>query len=108
MRLGGAVLGLLVGWWAERRWVGFEAPADLPVQGAKIVIGLVGAFALRTVLKPLFAGLPGPILPDLLRYAIVLLWVIWWAPAIFVRLFGRPVTATPAPASPAAPPAPAG
>jgi membrane-associated phospholipid phosphatase len=85
----GAVLGLIAGWWLERRLVGFEAPAPLLTQVIKAVIGLVVAFGLRVVLKEVFAVLPWEIGADLLRYVILGLWITWLAPALFVRLFGR-------------------
>ncbi|HMA35648.1 MAG TPA: phosphatase PAP2 family protein [Chloroflexia bacterium] len=88
-RAGGAALGLVAGWWLERRLVGFEPPAPLGRQVAKVVIGLAVALAIRVLLKPVLDALPIPGLPALLRYALLGLWVTWGAPAVFVRLFGR-------------------
>ena len=97
-KVGGAVAGMLIGWWLERRLVGFEAPAPPVTQGLKAVLGLVVAFALRAGLKPVFALLPGAVLPDLLRYFLIVLWVIWLAPALFVRVFGQTPIAEGSPA----------
>jgi membrane-associated phospholipid phosphatase len=93
-KIAGALLGTILGWWLERRLVGFEAFGSYGQRAIMAAIGLVVAFGLRTVLKPVFGVLPGDILPDLLRYAVILLWVVWLAPAVFVRLFGRAPAAT--------------
>jgi membrane-associated phospholipid phosphatase len=92
----GAVIGLIAGWWLERRTVGFEAPAPLTQQAIKAVVGLAVAFGLRILLKPVFDGLPVAFVGDLLRYVIIGLWVAWLAPWLFVRMFGRAVVAAPA------------
>ena len=86
----GAALGLIAGWWLERRSVGFEAAAPPLHQAIKAAIGLAVTFGLRIVLKPVLDLLPLPLLPDLLRYVAIGLWVAWLAPLLFVRLFGRP------------------
>jgi membrane-associated phospholipid phosphatase len=95
-KIAGAGLGLLAGWWLERRLVGFEAPAPLLTQAIKAVIGLVVAFGLRIVLKEVFTVLPWELGADLLRYLILGLWITWLAPALFVRLFGRAAANAPA------------
>jgi membrane-associated phospholipid phosphatase len=92
----GALIGLIAGWWLERRTVGFEAPAPLTRQAIKAVIGLVVAFGLRVALKPVFDLLPVALVGDLLRYALIGLWVAWLAPWLFVRLFGRAAVVAPA------------
>jgi membrane-associated phospholipid phosphatase len=92
----GALIGLIAGWWLERRTVGFEAPAPLTQQAIKAVIGLVVAFGLRVALKPVFDLLPVALVGDLLRYALIGLWVAWLAPWLFVRLFGRAAVVAPA------------
>jgi membrane-associated phospholipid phosphatase len=94
----GAGIGLIAGWWLERRTVGFEAAAPLTQQAIKAVLGLVVAFGLRILLKPVFDLLPVAFVGDLLRYAIIGLWVAWLAPLLFVRLFGRTAAVAPAPA----------
>jgi hypothetical protein len=94
----GAVIGLIAGWWLERRMVGFEAPAPPIQQAIKAVLGLVVAFGLRILLKPVFDLLPVAFVGDLLRYVIIGLWVAWLAPWLFVRLFGRTPLRNPAPA----------
>ncbi len=88
----GAALGLIAGWWLERRMVGFEAGAPARQQVIKAVLGLTVAFSLRVALKPLLDVLPIPLLPDLIRYTAIGLWIAWLAPLVFVRLFGRPVS----------------
>jgi membrane-associated phospholipid phosphatase len=92
----GALIGLIAGWWLERRTVGFEAPAPLTQQAIKAVVGLAVAFGLRILLKPVFDVLPVAFVGDLLRYVIIGLWVAWLAPWLFVRLFGRAAVAAPA------------
>jgi membrane-associated phospholipid phosphatase len=92
----GAVIGLIAGWWLERRMVGFEAAAPLAQQAIKAVLGLAVAFGLRILLKPVFDVLPVAFVGDLLRYVIIGLWVAWLAPWLFVRVFGRAVVAAPA------------
>lgn len=94
----GAALGLVLGWWLERRLVGFETPAPIMTQLLKAAIGLAVAFGLRILLKPVFELLPGALTGDVLRYLIIGLWVAWLAPALFVRLFGRAPAPGPLPA----------
>lgn len=85
----GAAMGLIFGWWLERRTVGFEAPAPLVQQLIKALAGLVVAFGLRIVFKPVFELLPVSYAPDVLRYLVIGLWVAWLAPMLFVRFLGR-------------------
>ncbi len=92
----GALLGLIAGWWLERRTVGFESAAPLTQQVVKAGIGLVVAFGLRILLKPVFDLLPVALVGDLLRYTLIGLWVAWLAPLLFVRLFGRAPAGAPA------------
>ncbi len=92
----GAGIGLIAGWWLERRTVGFESAAPLTQQVMKAGIGLVVAFGLRILLKPVFDLLPVALMGDLLRYTLIGLWVAWLAPLLFVRLFGRAPAGAPA------------
>lgn len=85
----GAAMGLILGWWLERRTVGFEAQATWVQQVIKAAVGLAVVFGLRVLLKPVLEVLPIGYLPDVLRYFALGLWVAWVAPMIFVRLFGR-------------------
>jgi hypothetical protein len=88
-KIAGSGLGLIWGWWLERRMVGFVTTAPLAIQVVKFAIGLAVIFTLRLGLKPVLALLPLPVLPDVLRYTIIGLWMVWLAPWLFMRLFGR-------------------
>ena len=97
----GSALGLVGGWWLERHMVGFEATPATPLQQViKIVIGLAVAFGIRYAMKPILGALPIPLLPDLLRYGLIGLWVAWLAPQLFVNMFQRAKAAPPASQAP--------
>ena len=84
------VAGIALGWWLERRYVRFESPATPFHQIGKVLIGLAGIAAIRFGLKAaLGAVLPDAMLADAIRYFLTGLWAVWFAPAIFVWIFGR-------------------
>lgn len=84
------VVGLVLGWWLERRFVGFESLAPPLQQIGKVAIGLVGIAAIRFGLKAVFGAVLPDLMPaDAIRYFLTGLWAIWLAPAIFVWIFGR-------------------
>ena len=87
----GALLALAL----QQRYVPFKVRASLAIQVAKIAIGLAGLFALRAILK---SFLPADLWAAWLRYALLGVWVVLGAPAVFRLLFGPP---TPREAEPA-------
>jgi membrane-associated phospholipid phosphatase len=93
----GSLLALLV----QQRYVPFKVSGAIWMQLAKIAIGLVGVFILRAVLKTL---LPDEVWAAWLRYALLGVWVVLGAPALFRLLFGLPPIASQAdsPAQPEA------
>jgi glycerophosphoryl diester phosphodiesterase len=78
----GALLGFSVGVLLEAQFVRFDPRGDWWRQLVKLVIGLAIGLGLRLALKPL---LPPGNLSDLLRYAVIGLWMGAGAPWVFVK-----------------------
>lgn len=94
----GSLLGLLIGFPLEEKWIGFQTKTTLRFTIAKLIIGLGVALGLRFGLKALFElGLYSQAfetnpnltdqLLDLSRYFLLTLWMTLGAPAIFKRWF---------------------
>ncbi len=79
----GSMVALLI----QQRYVPFKVSGSVVIQIAKMVIGLAGLFVLRAGLKSL---LPEDIWAAWLRYALLGVWVVLGAPAVFRLLFGVP------------------
>lgn len=78
----GAGLGFSIGWYLERTTLNFCPQASLPIQFLKVVIGLACALLLQNGLKLL----SGTTLPaHVLRYFLLVLWVIYLYPLLFTR-----------------------
>lgn len=84
----GALLGLLVVYPVERRYIRFETSAVWWAQLLKVVLGLAGALVIKEGLKAVFTAIFGAVLfPNLIRYfALVLYAGLLW-PLTF-RFFG--------------------
>ena len=82
----GFLVGVGVGYVLEDRFVRSQEGAPLDMQVLKIVIGLVGIFALRTGLKALFA--PETAVLVMVRYAAMAAWASLGAPFVFARVVG--------------------
>lgn len=85
----GALLGLLVVYPVERRYIRYETAGVWWAQILKVALGLAGALVVKEGLKALFGAIFGTILfPNLLRYFCLVLFagLVW--PCTF-RFFGR-------------------
>ena len=82
----GALAGLGVAWFVERRWVKFAEKAPLWFQIVKVVVGIAGILAVRSLLKPVCIALVGEELGGGLRYFVLILWAICLWPLCFKKL----------------------
>lgn len=83
-KAGAAGMGFALGWYWESNYIRFSTQATLPFQALKLGLGLAGALAIRSGLKLVLGGsLPS----DLLRYFLLVLWVMVLYPLIIRRLF---------------------
>ncbi|MBA3470315.1 MAG: hypothetical protein H0T53_11805, partial [Herpetosiphonaceae bacterium] len=71
----------------QQRYVPFKVRSTVIIQIAKIGIGLAGLFVLRAALKTI---LPADTWAAALRYALLGVWVMLGAPALFRLFFGAP------------------
>ena len=86
----GFAIGLMVGYQIEGKYLDFSTKASILKQVIKFVIGIVGLFGLRVILKELFATIGLIELTeqgaDALRYLVIGLWASYLAPMVFVKL----------------------
>ncbi len=89
----GALLGLLIVYPIERRYIRYETKAVWWAQILKVVLGLIGILIIRSGLKVLFAALFGAALfPNLLRYLAVVLFagLLWPRTFRYFAKLGQP------------------
>lgn len=80
-KTGGAGLGFAIGYFIERRYVGFDPQeGSLPFQAIKFVIGVLGALFFKSVLKMI---LPELFIFDFIRYFLTIFWVVALSPFLF-------------------------
>jgi len=79
----GALVGLLIGYLVERRYIRFEEKAGMALQIIKVFTGLSVVYALRIILKLV---LPELLVYDFVRHLILLLWITIVTPLAFKRL----------------------
>lgn len=86
----GSLLGILVAYPLERRFVNFDNKAPLLGQILKLLLGAGIAVGLKSGLKPLFALIFGDalVLPNILRYMIVVIFAVYVWPMTF-KLFAK-------------------
>ena len=82
----GALAGMGVGWFLERRFVLFDTHAAWWLQAVKLACGILGILAMRSLLKSVCIALVGAEFGGALRYCLILLWAIWLWPLLFSRL----------------------
>ena len=82
-------MGMLLGWFMERRFVKFDEKAVIFWQIVKVIGGIAGILAVKALLKPVFVAVAGDAVGGMLRYCLMVLWAIWLWPALFVR-FAKP------------------
>lgn len=81
----GSLLGILVAYPLERRFVNFDTKAPITGQILKLVLGAGIAVGLKSGLKPLFALIFGDalVMPNILRYMIVVIFAVYLWPMTF-------------------------
>lgn len=85
---GGAFLGLVLGYYVEKKKVGYKTKENLSIQILKVIIGLVVALSLLEGLKALFALIDETNLILIgIRYFAVAFWASLGAPALFKVIF---------------------
>ncbi len=80
-----AGVGFAVGYFIEKKWIGFDTKAVWWVQLIKVAVGIGGVLALKSGLKLVLGD---TLVVDALRYFLLILWVIAIWPLIF-RRFAR-------------------
>ena len=81
----GAGIGFSIGWYIENRFINFqEKNRNILVQILKIIFGVLGAFAIKSGLNYLIGG---SIAADIIRYALMVLWVSALYPVIIKKYF---------------------
>ena len=90
----GFLLGALIGYPLELRYVAFRENASLVQNILKVALGLLVLFLLRIALKPLVSWLP-PGIDYVVRYGLIGLWASLGAPFTFTKLglFKKTITA---------------
>lgn len=84
--LTGLILGLPLGRYLEENYLMWNEKAAPKAQIAKIAVGAMGYAVLRYGLKVIFSAIyPGPGILDVVRYALVALWISYGAPFVFVK-----------------------
>ncbi|HHY11185.1 MAG TPA: phosphatase PAP2 family protein [Firmicutes bacterium] len=85
--LAGLLVGLPLGRYLDERYLMWTEKASTRVQCAKGVLGTAGFAVLRYGLKAVFNVIhPESGILDIVRYALVALWVSYGAPFVFVKL----------------------
>ncbi len=83
IKIVGIMFGFILGMIVEQKWINFDVQANLKQNILKVLIGLLVVVAIKVFLKPI---LPAGNLGDLIRYALIGLWVIAGAPYCFKKL----------------------
>ncbi len=84
---GGAGLAFAIGYYFEKKYIRFEPKCkSVPLQAAKLVIGVAGALFFKSVIKLIS---PGSLVIDFLRYFLTILWVVAIYPLIFTKILNR-------------------
>ena len=74
----GGYIGLVLGYFLEKRYVKYEVKEIWWVQLLKFLIGMIGALLIKEGTKPLFALMGDHYIFDLIRYFLVALWASRW------------------------------
>ncbi|MGK0465212.1 phosphatase PAP2 family protein [Clostridium sp.] len=80
--IAGTVLGFVIGYILETKYVQFEVRSTIKLQLIKLVFGLGILIAIKSILKEV---LPISIYSDFFRYLVVGLWITVGAPSIFKK-----------------------
>jgi membrane-associated phospholipid phosphatase len=76
----GGFIGFALGYYLEKRFVGFEVKEVLWIQIIKVVFGLIIAFAIKEGFKLIF---PDALFFDFVRYFLIGVWAALGAPYVF-------------------------
>ena len=83
-KAGAAGMGFALGWYLESNYICFSTQVSLPLQALKLALGVAGALAVQSGLKPVL----GETLPaDIVRYFLLVLWVMVLYPLLIRRFF---------------------
>lgn len=80
----GALLGVVVGSYLEKKYINFKERQSIKIQIQKAIIGILGTVLLYLGLKII---LPSLNIFYMIRYAVVVLWIVAGAPLVFKQLF---------------------
>ncbi len=92
VKLVGAILGVLVSYFIEKKYINFETKAPLLVQIVKVALGLAVIIGIKAILKTPLNSLCGAVLGNGIRYFIiivlgVLVWPLTFQP--FTKLYNK-------------------
>ena len=76
----GSIIGFIVGFMLEKKYIYFSTKGSLGLQFIKIIIGFTGLIVVAGLLK---VFMPPLIIFDFLRYMAIVIWVIAGAPYVF-------------------------
>ena len=86
-KTGGAGLGFALGYYIEKRFIGFDPKeGSVPFQLVKFVIGVLGALFFKSVLKLI---VPSLLIFDFIRYFLTVFWVVALYPYLFTMYTKR-------------------
>ncbi len=90
-KAGGIFVGFIVGWFLERRFVGFTTDGLVARQRVvRVLVGVVCVLLLHVVIgKALQGALPGPFAGTFVRYCLTFLGGMYVAPALFSAIERR-------------------
>lgn len=79
-KVAGTIVGLVFGYLLEQKYVNFKEKAPFSSQIVKVLIGLLGVFAIKNGLKII---LPSSLYSDAFRYMLIGIWTMAAAPYLF-------------------------
>lgn len=84
----GAGIGFGIGWYIETGYIKFEPSSSkkLWVEILKFIVGIAGALLLKEGIKIIFGQ---SIAVNIIRYIIVVIWIVAGYPAIFKKILGK-------------------
>lgn len=86
----GSLVALIIGYYAEKKYLNFETKAPLKMQLMKFLCGLILVLAIKEGAKKLLLLTPLPIaICDMIRYGMIVLIVILGWPAIFMKFTAK-------------------
>ena len=80
----GAFIGFAIGYFLEKRYVGYDVKAKPWIQVFKVIIGLIVTLVIKEGVKLIF---PEVLIFDFIRYFLIGVWVAYGAPLVFKHVF---------------------